>query len=87
MSAFDKQESGSHYRNLNPQPAKVLHSWGVGHIEGEIIYHLIRWRHKDGLQDLRKVVHWAQLLLELEESKQAEEREKVMHSGTRFHEG
>ena len=35
MSAFDNQEGGDHYLNLDPQPASVLRSWQVRHLEGD----------------------------------------------------
>ena len=85
MSAFDKEEGGNHYKQLEPQPFKVLHAWGCTHAEGEAIYHILRWRRKGvGLEDLRKAVHWLQLLIEAEEEKQAKERETTLHSGSRF---
>jgi len=84
VSAFEKEEGGDHYKDLEPQPAKVLHAWGVSHIEGEAIYHIIRWRKKDGLKDLRKAVHGLSLLIELEEARQAQTTEAVLHSGARF---
>ena len=65
-SAFDKQEGGSHYKNLSPQPAEVLRSWGVAHLEGEVIYRILRHSEKDGREDIRKCIHALELILELD---------------------
>ena len=84
MSALDHQESGSHYKDLAIQPAEFFFANGVGKLEGDIIQYVLRWRAKNGLEDLRKARHTLDILIELEEARQAKEREAVMHSGSRF---
>jgi len=84
MSALESQIGGGHYQGLNPQPAEVIDAWGLSHAEGEAIYHIIRWRHKNGLEDLKKAIHWLQIKVELEEKRKARERESLMQSGARF---
>jgi hypothetical protein len=67
MSAFKSQVGGGHYKDLNPQPLGVLHSWGLPYAEGSAIYYILRWRRKGGLEDLKKAKHTLELLIELEE--------------------
>lgn len=67
MSAFDEQVGGRHYKDLQPQPLSVLHSWRLPYAEGSAIYYILRWRRKGGLEDLKKAKHTLELLIELEE--------------------
>lgn len=66
MSALDKQVAGGHYKSLHPQPAEVLRSWNVPHLEGEAIYRVIRHRSKNGAEDIQKAIHTLELILELD---------------------
>ena len=66
MSAFDNQEGGDHYLNLDPQPASVLRSWQVRHLEGEAIYRILRHQHKNGREDILKAIHTLELILEMD---------------------
>lgn len=70
MSAFDSQCGGNHYKDLEPQPFGVLHSWNLPYAEGSAIYYILRWRRKGGLEDLKKAKHTLELLIELEDKKQ-----------------
>lgn len=71
VSAFDRQEGGSHYTRFAIQPAEFLIANGVPWAEGSAIQYVLRWREKGGVQDLRKAVHTLQLLIEAEERKAA----------------
>lgn len=66
MSARDKQIGGNHYRNLAIQPVEYNHANKIPFIEGSIIKYATRWREKGGIDDLRKIKHFADLLIELE---------------------
>jgi hypothetical protein len=39
-------------------------------VEGNIIKYITRWRQKGGVQDIEKVIHYAQILLEEERKKE-----------------
>ena len=66
MSARDEQIGGNHYRNLAIQPVEYNHANKIPFIEGSIIKYATRWREKGGIDDLRKIKHFADLLIELE---------------------
>jgi hypothetical protein len=66
MSALDKQEGGDHYLSLDPQPAKILRAWNVPHLEGEVIYRVLRAPQKNGREDILKAIHTLELILELD---------------------
>lgn len=67
--AFNKQEGGDHYKDMVIQPFEFLRANNVPHAEGEAIYRLLRWRQKGGIEDLRKVIHTVELMIEHEERK------------------
>ena len=68
-SALDTQVAGGHYKNLKIQPVEFIHANGLGFLEGCIIKRICRWRNKDGIQDLEKIKHEVDLLIELERRK------------------
>ena len=65
-SALDTQVAGSHYKDKKIQPVEYIHANGLGFLEGCIVKRITRWRDKDGIQDLLKIKHEVDLLIELE---------------------
>jgi len=70
--ALDKQEGGSHY-DLPIQPLEYIHANSLGYIEGNIIKYATRHRSKNGAEDIKKIIHYCELLLELEYEKDSKE--------------
>ena len=66
MSSLDVQIGGGHYKELAIQPVEYIHKNNLGFIEGCVVKYVTRWRDKGGLNDLRKAVHFLQILIELE---------------------
>jgi hypothetical protein len=64
-SPLDRQEGGSHY-DLPIQPIEYIHKNNMGYIEGNIIKYATRHRDKNGAEDIKKIIHYCELLLELE---------------------
>lgn len=74
MSVNDYQVGGNHY-------AKDYQHWDWVHDVLDDCYHLgcatkyvVRWRDKNGLQDLRKAVHYVKKIVELDERKDPKRR-------------
>lgn len=65
-SAFDRQEGGSHYADFEIQPSEFILANGLGFVEGNVIKYVCRHRNKGGAQDLRKAIHYIEMLLETE---------------------
>jgi Protein of unknwon function (DUF3310) len=65
-SALRAQVGGTHYKKLKIQPVEYMHANDIPFIEGSIIKYATRWRDKGGIKDLEKIIHFAQLLIELE---------------------
>lgn len=66
MSALDIQTGGSHYKDCAIQPIEFIHANGLDFFQGNIVKYAVRHKTKNGAEDLRKVIHYAQLALELQ---------------------
>lgn len=66
QSALDRQPGGDHYRKTSIQPVVYNHANNLGFCEGNIVKYATRWRQKGGKEDILKIIHYAELLLELE---------------------
>ena len=67
ISALDKQVGDSHYRDKGIQPIIYIHANKLGFCEGNVVKYVTRWRDKNGVADLRKAIHYLELLIELEQ--------------------
>jgi len=65
MSAFDKQVNGEHYKKAI-QPIIYIHANNLGFCEGNVVKYVTRWKEKGGVDDLKKAIHYIELLIELE---------------------
>ena len=65
-TANDLQVGGRHYKGLHPQPWDVAIAWKLDFLEGNVLKYLARWKDKGGVEDLRKVIHYTQKLIEVE---------------------
>lgn len=65
-SALDRQESGNHYKDKGIQPIVYIHANSLGFCEGNVVKYVTRWREKGGEADLRKAIHYLELLIQLE---------------------
>jgi len=64
--ALDKQVSGNHYKDKGIQPIVYIHANNLGFCEGNVVKYVTRWRDKGGEADLRKAIHYLELLIQLE---------------------
>lgn len=67
MSAFDTQVGGAHYKSLAVQPVEFWLISDLGAVEGAIVKYMTRWRDKGGLEDLKKVQHFLEIMIEFYE--------------------
>lgn len=66
-TALDIQVGGSHYKQFGIQPMEYIFANNLGFVEGCIVKYISRWRDKGGIEDLKKIQHYCQLLIENEE--------------------
>lgn len=64
-SPTNKQIAGNHYQ-LPIQPIEFIHANKLDFIQGCIIKYAVRFRDKNGAEDIKKIIHYCELLLELE---------------------
>ena len=65
-TALEKQEGGNHYKDYSIQPIEYIHANNIPFAEGSVIKYVTRWRDKNGVADLKKAIHFLELLIELE---------------------
>ena len=73
MSAIDKQVGGDHYKDMAIQPIEYIQANGLSYIEGNIVKYISRWREKNGIEDLKKIKHYVEFLIEEVEGKKGKE--------------
>lgn len=64
---LEKQVGGKHYKEYKIQPIEYIYANDIPFIEGCIIKYATRWREKNGIEDLKKIIHYTELLIKLEE--------------------
>lgn len=60
---FAEQVGGSHYKSMKIQPVEFILANDLGFCEGNVVKYICRYKQKGGVQDLNKVIHYAQLLI------------------------
>lgn len=63
-SPFTEQVGGEHYKSLPIQPVEFILANDLGFCEGNIIKYTCRYKQKGGVEDLKKVIHYAQMLID-----------------------
>jgi hypothetical protein len=63
--SLNKQIGGSHYKNFKIQPVEFIYANDIPFIEGNIIKYICRYKAKNGIEDLEKVQHYINLLIDL----------------------
>ena len=63
-SALDKQVGGGHYKDKGIQPIQYIFANNLGFCEANIVKYASRWKEKNGIQDLEKIIHYTELLIE-----------------------
>jgi len=62
----DRQVGGDHYIDFKIMPIEYISKNKLDFLEGNIVKYISRHRKKNGAEDIRKVIHYAELILELE---------------------
>lgn len=66
MSALQTQEGGGHYKNLAIQPVEYIFHNKLDYLEGNVVKYVTRHKDKNGIEDIRKAIHYCQLILEMQ---------------------
>ena len=60
------QVGGSHYKDFKIMPIEYISKNNLDFLEGNIVKYVSRHRNKNGAEDIKKIIHYAELILELE---------------------
>ena len=65
-SQLDIQEGGSHYKDMAIQPVQYITANNIPFMEGNVIKYVSRHKAKNGAADIKKAIHFLNLILELQ---------------------
>ena len=74
QTANSIQHGGTHYKKMAIQPWDYIVSNELGYLEGNAVKYLSRWREKNGVEDLKKAIHYIEKLIETEEANNAKSK-------------
>ena len=60
------QVGGNHYKDFPIQPIEFIHRNGLSYLVGNIIKYVVRYKMKNGVEDLKKAQHYLEILIHLE---------------------
>jgi hypothetical protein len=73
---LEDQIGGEHYKSCGIQPVEYIHANNLDYFEGNVIKYITRHRIKgEGKKDIEKAIHYAQLILKLYYSEEAEQQD------------
>lgn len=83
MAANDRQVAGDHYRKqgttLQHWDLAVMFDWD--YLQAQVIKYLMRWRDKNGVEDLRKAAHYLEKYIEVSSTVITENTEQDSDEG------
>ena len=66
MKATDTQIGGNHYKDMPFQPVELFAKVKCTPFQANIWKYITRYKYKNGVQDIQKAIHYAQLAIELD---------------------
>lgn len=67
--AMSVQEGGDHYKDMPIQPIEYIHVNNLDYLAGNVVKYISRHKKKNGAEDVKKAIHYCQLILELQYGK------------------
>ena len=61
---LDKQVGGNHYKDKKLQPWDIIDALDLNFYEGNALKYLIRYKDKNGVEDLKKAIHYIEKIIE-----------------------
>ena len=66
MTALEVQVGGGHYKDYPIQPIEYCMKNKLNYCQANIVKYATRYKDKNGVEDLKKIKHYVDLLIELE---------------------
>ena len=60
----NRQEGGDHYSKHKIQPYTFIQTNGLSFFQGNVIKYVVRYKDKNGIEDLKKIIHYCELEIE-----------------------
>lgn len=70
-NALTKQEGGDHYKSMAIQPVEFINANSLDFLQGNVIKYTCRHKHKNGAADIKKAIHYLELILTMQYGDQA----------------
>ena len=61
---LNTQVGGNHYQKLTIQPIEFIVKNNIPFLEANVIKYVVRYKDKNGLEDLNKAKHYLEILIE-----------------------
>lgn len=65
-SILDVQYGGGHYLSKKIQPVEYVHANDLTFFQGNVVKYVTRYKDKKGAEDVKKAIHYLQMILEFE---------------------
>ena len=75
MSAYKKQIGGSHYKDMAIQHSQFINNNKLLFAEGNAIKYICRHAQKGGKEDLKKAIHYIEMIIERDYGEEKEKQE------------
>jgi hypothetical protein len=62
---LSRQVAGSHYKRAH-QPWEIIDEWELCYYSGNVLKYLLRYKYKNGVEDLEKAKHYLEYLIKKE---------------------
>lgn len=76
MAANSKQVGGAHYKGSAIEHWDIVAQHNLDYFQGQITKYVMRWRKKNGIQDLEKAQHFLEKYIELAKADSAAEPDR-----------
>lgn len=64
MNPKEKQVSGNHYKEMKIQPIEFIQANELSFSQGNVVKYVCRYKQKNGIEDLKKAIHYCELMIE-----------------------
>jgi hypothetical protein len=65
-SVLDSQHGGTHYKEKGIQPIEYANANDLSFFQGNVVKYVTRYKDKKGVEDVKKAIHYLQMILEFE---------------------
>ena len=84
MSAYKKQIGGKHYIKYKIQPSQFVTENKLLYPEGCVIKYVVRHQDKGGKEDLKKAIHYIEMIIERDYGEEKEQQESLIEGYSKW---